>query len=71
MAWCCTSYAGPRSNLYDLWNLAGASHMRYFAIAVMWASVAAIAIFGGHDGGSVALFLGFFAFIATCTAMEN
>lgn len=61
MVWCCTSYADSWSSLYGLWNLDGERVMRYVAVCVMWASVAAIGIFGGPMGPFAAIIIAIFA----------
>lgn len=45
--------------------------MQYLAIAAMWVSVAAIAVFGGGDRGFVALVLGICAAGVTAAALEK
>lgn len=39
--------------------------MRYVTICVMWASVAAVGIFGGHMGPFAAIILGILAVLGT------
>lgn len=57
MVWCCSSNDGYWCNLYIVRNLDGENHMRYVAVCVMWASVAAVAMFGGHMGPFAAIIL--------------